>query len=59
MSTSVGYDDMIKMDNLTSDTILENLKARFDANLIYVRAKKKIKIIQSHFKLKNLLFEWR
>ena len=32
----VGWEDMIQMDDLTEQTLLSNLKIRYNSNLIYV-----------------------
>ena len=32
----VGYEDMTQMENMTEDTLLENIKLRYDHDLIYV-----------------------
>jgi myosin heavy subunit len=34
--SNTGIDDMIKMGNLSEETILKNLKLRYTKNLIYV-----------------------
>jgi myosin heavy subunit len=36
--SNTGIDDMIKMGNLSEETILKNLKLRYTKNLIYVFA---------------------
>jgi len=33
----VGEDDMIKMNNLTSESLLDNLKRRYESDIIYTR----------------------
>lgn len=36
-SQDVGLSDMIKLDELTEEAILENLRKRFEKDLIYVK----------------------
>ena len=33
----VGFEDMIQMDNLTEQTLLDNIELRYNHDLIYVR----------------------
>ena len=54
-----GVDDLIKLDELNEPVILENLKRRYEADKIYVRAQLlRVVLVCSTFCFRLLLDQW-